>query len=1143
MRRFSPLQNASGRWLTPGRRCSILSAALAIVLGWLLPAFPAEPPPDGSGKAPAPAASTENQPPEKQPSPGDTTTHPEAPAAVTSAEIRGQIEAIAANESLSDEARSSLRETYEQALAAVKQAAADRAATESLQKAESSAPSRQEAAEQKLEQPATVPPLGVDASAEMAAIEAARREASGTLAALTDRLKELRATITERRQESKTLPQNVAELEQELAKRKQPVPPAGDGVDPAVVRAQQTLYEAALAAADAAVDLARQKLRTYEAEAAVLPLEEQLLEREIAAATARVEGITKLGSAKRKDVIESRRSEFEEAIAGVSESRRRKAAVTASLLDAWGDLASRSRQFASELVETRERATKLQSDLNETESLVNSDLETGGSLSRSVGFLLVRTRAMLPGDGQLAERAAAQSRSVDDTQEVLARIDARLDELEVAQDANGGGEAIDKLERTILQTMNRDAERYLVETLIPLGVQQQTLRRVVKEYRRLIDGHLLWVQSDRPLMLRNLKDTAAGVRALADPSRLRRLPADLMTAVVARPLAVVAGLASVVVLLVLHRWFVRQIVRLGGVVAASGTLRMSPTLMAMGVTILAAIPAWLALWLVSRLLSSMSAADSFGASFAAGLAAASWLLLPLEFLRQFLRPHGVAAAHFNWSPMVTGPLRLAAKRAVRYALPTLFLWRLLDFESSSGDEINAAARLVFIVLMVNVAAILWLLVRPASGFGKAIMAGWGGSASRIIWFWQILAVAAPLALAILMGLGYGYSAVQLAHSLQQSIWMLVFALVVHGLAVRWLLISRRRIALDQLKQRAAERAQAEASPAAPDLPPVHDDSVLDVSTINQQTRRLIDAALFVGILAGLFWIWAPVLPALEFLDRVTLWQQRAADGSVTGAVTLANLLATIPIVVLTFVVVNNAPGLLEAAVLRHLPIDNAARYAITTLVSYILVGLGFVLTAATLGLSWGSVQWLLAGLSVGLGFGLQEIVANFICGIILLFEQPIRPGDVVTLDGVTGVVSRIRIRATTVTTYERQEYIVPNKDLITGRVTNWTLSDNVNRAEVRVGVAYGTDTRKVCDMLRDICRTNSEVLNEPAPLITFEEFGDSALTIVLRMYLGSLDHRLDTINDVHTAIHEQFNAAGIEIAFPQLDVHVRNPPA
>jgi potassium-dependent mechanosensitive channel len=178
---------------------------------------------------------------------------------------------------------------------------------------------------------------------------------------------------------------------------------------------------------------------------------------------------------------------------------------------------------------------------------------------------------------------------------------------------------------------------------------------------------------------------------------------------------------------------------------------------------------------------------------------------------------------------------------------------------------------------------------------------------------------------------------------------------------------------------------------------------------------------------------------------------------------------------------------------------------------------------------------------VGLGFGLQEIVANFICGIILLFEQPIRVGDVVTIDGVNGVVSRIRIRATTVTTWERQEYIVPNKDLITGRVTNWTLSDTTNRAEIRVGVAYGTDTRVACGLLREICDAHPEVLGDPAPLITFESFGDSSLTLVLRLYLASLDNRLGVITDVHTAIHEQFAAAGIEIAFPQLDIHLRRP--
>jgi len=304
---------------------------------------------------------------------------------------------------------------------------------------------------------------------------------------------------------------------------------------------------------------------------------------------------------------------------------------------------------------------------------------------------------------------------------------------------------------------------------------------------------------------------------------------------------------------------------------------------------------------------------------------------------------------------------------------------------------------------------------------------------------------------------------------------------------------------------------------------------------------LIDAALFVGVLLGLWWIWSPVLPALGFLDRVTLWEQRAADGTVSGVVTLANLLIAVPIIALTFIAVRNAPGLLEAALLRHLPLDTAARYAITSLASYLLAGVGLVLTAGILGLSWSSVQWLVAGLSVGLGFGLQEIVANFICGIILLFEQPIRVGDVVTIDGVTGVVSRIRMRATTVTNWERQEYIVPNKDLITGRVTNWTLTDSTNRLEIRVGVAYGTDTKRATALIREICAAHPDVLKDPETVVTFQEFANSSLTIVIRLYLAALDKRLPVLNDIHTAIHERFAAEGIEIAFPQLDVHIHRP--
>mgnify|MGYP000497482424 FL=1 len=128
------------------------------------------------------------------------------------------------------------------------------------------------------------------------------------------------------------------------------------------------------------------------------------------------------------------------------------------------------------------------------------------------------------------------------------------------------------------------------------------------------------------------------------------------------------------------------------------------------------------------------------------------------------------------------------------------------------------------------------------------------------------------------------------------------------------------------------------------------------------------------------------------------------------------------------------------------------------------------------------------------------------------------------------------------TTWDRQEYIVPNKDLITGRVTNWTLSDSTNRINVTVGIAYGTDIRQATALIREICLAHPDILREPETLITFEQFGDSTLNITVRAYLSLIEKRLVVINDLHTAIHERFAAEGIEIAFPQLDVRLHREP-
>jgi potassium efflux system protein len=178
-----------------------------------------------------------------------------------------------------------------------------------------------------------------------------------------------------------------------------------------------------------------------------------------------------------------------------------------------------------------------------------------------------------------------------------------------------------------------------------------------------------------------------------------------------------------------------------------------------------------------------------------------------------------------------------------------------------------------------------------------------------------------------------------------------------------------------------------------------------------------------------------------------------------------------------------------------------------------------------------------------LAFGLQEMFANFVAGIIILFERPVRVGDIVTVDDVTGVVSRIRIRATSITNWDRKEYVVPNKEFITGRVLNWTLSDNINRIIINVGVAYGSDTEKARQLLLKVATEHPLTMDEPPSMATFEGFGDNSLNFVLRTFLPSMENRLQVIHELHTGIDRAFREAGIEIAFPQRDLHIRSLPA
>lgn len=198
-------------------------------------------------------------------------------------------------------------------------------------------------------------------------------------------------------------------------------------------------------------------------------------------------------------------------------------------------------------------------------------------------------------------------------------------------------------------------------------------------------------------------------------------------------------------------------------------------------------------------------------------------------------------------------------------------------------------------------------------------------------------------------------------------------------------------------------------------------------------------------------------------------------------IALADLGLSLPILVLTFVSTRNLPGLLDIVLLSHLPLSPSSQYAITSLSKYVVAGVGIVLAFNALGVDWSKVQWLVAAMTVGLALGLQEVFANLVSGIIVLFKRPIRVGDVVTVGNVSGVVSRTRIRATTITDWDRKERIVPNKRCITTEILNWTLSDAIIRVVFPVTVGRGVEAERIRGILLELAREHPWCCPSPNP--------------------------------------------------------------
>jgi potassium efflux system protein len=737
------------------------------------------------------------------------------------------------------------------------------------------------------------------------------------------------------------------------------------------------------------------------------------------------------------------------------------------------------------------------------------------------------------------------------------------------------------------------------DRLVELDAAARELADANEACRSFIEERILWVRSVGGRATPRLGEARDGAAWLLGSADWRAVPLETLARSRQEPIRLGLIAAGLLLLIGLRRRCRRGLADLAPRVASHRTDRFGMTARALLYTIVVAAPVPVLLiaagWLLRRPLAQPGVAVAAGL----GLGAAGWYFLALEFLRQALWPRGLAEAHFRWPAPSVLIMRRHLRWFVPVTVPLVFLVVAMDHQSASALWNDSLGRIAFMLGLLAVAVFAHLVLRPGGAVIQEYLRRYrGGWLERLRYVWYPLAVGLPLALIGLAWAGYYYTALRVQQQLATTVWLVLGLILVNAVMLRWLFVARRRIAIDAASRKRERERVADAREPAPALEPEEP----DIPAIDAQTQRLFRTITLITLLVGLYVVWADVLPALRMLDRVQVWPSLAlvepepngaveavllpagsgpaegarpptegargvpgdvvpplpspsrgapspavvtpgAGGGTDGAgtvITLADVGLTLVILLITVAAVRNLPALVEIVVLQRLPLDAGSRYALSTVVRYTILIFGIMVASGALGVSWSKVQWIVAALTFGLAFGLQEIFANFVSGLIILAERPVRVGDAVTVGGISGKVSRIRMRATTITDWDRKELIVPNKSFVTDQVVNWTLSDPTLRVTVPVGISYGADIDKAEEILLRVAKADESVLADPPPQALFLGFGDSTLNFEVRVFIPHLDHLLTTRHRLHRAITKAFREAGIEIAFPQRDLHVRS---
>jgi potassium efflux system protein len=1071
---------------------------------------------------------------------------------------------------------------WKQALDLARSAADSEARTSEFESRTQDAAAQIEAAREEIAalQEATVPP---DASppledAKSQELEAAVTAAAGRLTQASLELRAIEEAAQERSARQALLPSLIQKAQAKVdSTNGEPPPPADD--DPAVVlQARRAVARLQRLAATRELAALQAETTSYTARAPLAPLRQQRAELREGLWSGYVDALrTRLNQTREREKQKAA-SEAEAEAQRLQETARIPERVNAPIAKQNAAYAEREAEIAARLTQVAER-TKERNDqiaaLADRFQKIKHRITQAG-LTDAIGLQLRYERSRLPDTRVLQAAENRRRREISELQREQVQIETALRELDldvlVAEREPLPERATQRVRdaalettKSLLETREQSMQRIsddiddLVEALTELDTKEKQLAARVDERRTFIDERVLWIRSSQPLWSADWSSLVDAARWFTAPQQLEHLPVALGEALATHSgtttFAVLVGL----LLLLFQRRIGRDLRRLGDRARQNSTTEYLPTLNATLWTVLHALPLPWLLGALGYLLATTPSGDAFSLKVGQSTYFAAFALFALLTLRRGLAPSGLVDAHFRWDERVRTRLRTAVTLGTPVFVTVVFASNLLDL-LARNEWGEVPSRVVMVVGSLFGATLTAWALNPRYG-ALSIAPPQPGPIWRLRGLWYLGAVATPIAIALLSASGFHYSAFELARRIDYSAGLAVVAILVHALGLRYMLLAKRRLAVRQAldrfrksQQRPKDKA-ADGSTAAVarEVAPPPDPERVDLAAVDAMSRSLLRTIIGAGVVVGLGVIWFDVFPALGYLDSVTLSEATRDvtvvndDGTIgtrteLAAITLVDVILSGLVLLLTIAAARNLPGLLELTVLQRLQAQAGERKAVVTLARYAITTIGLIFAFTTIGIGWSNIQWLVAAVSVGLGFGLQEIFANFVSGLILLFERPVRVGDLVTVGTVEGYVTRIQIRATTILDFDNRELIVPNKELVTTQLINWTLTDPVTRIVIPVGIAYGSDTEKARELLTQVANEHPLILKKPQPSAIFRRFDDSCLLFELRIFIATRDVWLEVMHTIHTQIDQAFRAAGVEIAFPQRDLHIRSAP-